>query len=67
MVEEGTDVSKAEHDAPGNGLAGIPAAEEAIWITHHPAHTHTPSSPKGPNMLSQPDAQMKHISSMVVP
>ena len=54
MVEEGTDVSKAEHNAPGNGLARVPAAEEAIWITHHAAHT--PSPPKWPSTLSQADA-----------
>ena len=41
MVEEGADVSKAEHNAPGNGLTGVPAAEEAIWIAHDPALTHT--------------------------
>ena len=40
VVEKGADVSKAEHNSPGNGLAGIPAAEEAIWITHDPAQTH---------------------------
>ena len=40
VVEKGADVSEAEHNSPGNGLARIPAAEEAIWITHDPAQTH---------------------------
>lgn len=40
MMEEGADVSKAEHNAPGNGLAGVPTAEEAVWIAHDSAHTH---------------------------
>ena len=39
-MKEGADVSKAEHNAPGNGLTGVPTAEKAIWIAHDPAHTH---------------------------
>lgn len=41
MMEEGADVSKAEHNTPGNGLTGVPTAEEPIWIAHDPAHAHT--------------------------
>lgn len=40
MVEQGTDVSKAEHNASGDGLARIPTAKEAIWVAHDPAHIH---------------------------
>ena len=40
-MEEGADVSKAEDDAASNGLAGVPTAEQAIRLAHHPARTHT--------------------------
>ena len=36
LMEQSADVSKPEDDASSNGLAGISAAEQAIWISHHP-------------------------------
>ena len=39
-MEEGADVSKAEDNATSNGLAGIPTAEQAVRLAHHPARTH---------------------------
>lgn len=36
-MEEGADVSKAEHNASGDGLAGISTAEKTVGVTHHPA------------------------------
>ena len=30
VVEEGADVSEAEANAPGNGLARVPAVEECV-------------------------------------
>ena len=38
MVKQGADVSKAEDNTPGNGLAGVATAEEPIRVTHHPAY-----------------------------
>ena len=38
-MKQGTDVSKAEDDASGNGLTGVAAAEQSISITHCPVCT----------------------------
>ncbi len=39
MMEQGTDVSKTEDNASGDGLTGVAAAEQSISITHRPART----------------------------
>lgn len=39
MMEQATDVSKAEDDASGDGLTGVAAAEQSISITHCPVCT----------------------------
>jgi len=39
MMKQGTDVSKAENNASGDGLTGVAAAEQSISITHCPVCT----------------------------